>query len=165
MPKKMEIYLPIIKRINKSIENFNTYLSDIAKISKLSENDLENKNSFTNLTLTDWYNTRFPNDAGQNGVYFLFGYNKINENELGFYIGKASLQSKMGNRLWTHLNRYKDSEQYLMKNIEGEEFVLEFIAAISTEKNKIGFIAPALEEFLILNLKNDHSLLNASGNF
>ncbi len=156
-----EKYLEMIKIINKSITSFSKNLSPSIKIDKLGK-DVDNKKKYTNIVNTPSGEQLWPN-SNEAGVYFLFGKNKTT-GEAGLYIGKASLSSKIGNRLWVHLKPHRDSNHYYMNDNNGKQFILELVSSISLEKiNKI-FLGPSMEEFLIEDLKGKICLLNAKGN-
>ena len=156
-----EKYLEMIKIINKSITSFSKNLSPSIKIDKLGKN-FDNKKKYTNIVNTPWEEQFWPN-SNEAGVYFLFGRNKEN-NEFGVYIGKASLSSKIGNEVYTHLYPHSKSDHYYRNDKDEQQFILEVVSSIDLEKiNKI-FLAPSMEEFLITDLRDKIHLLNKKGN-
>ena len=160
----MEKYSPIIHEINDALEKFNSlFILKEHHVSLLDEKEFFNKLFFTNLTNTLWKDQLWPN-GDKRGVYFLFGVNEKNSLESGLYIGKASLTSKIGIRLYTHLTGYRDSEHYFMNDGRGNRYILEMLTTISLE-DKLVYMIPALEEFLIGELKErEMNLLNVYGN-
>ncbi|TAE06793.1 MAG: hypothetical protein EAZ95_18905 [Bacteroidetes bacterium] len=142
--------------INNLINKFNHFLSDNCQIPLF---DLETGFTTKNIVKIvhgmwggEW---SFPNNQ-TSGAYFLFG---VKENQKGLYVGKASMSSWTSDRIYHHLNPYRKKEQYL---IDG--YVIEYIASIDLSNLGIPFISPALEEFLILNLKDKLNLINKMGN-
>ena len=159
----MKKYIDIVRKINQSIVRFNGYLAETGRIEPLKETEMTNNKYFTNLTVTPWVDQRWPNSE-KSGVYFLFGYKRENPNVLGVYVGKASLSSAIGYRLSAHLSHYSDKEHFIMTDSQGSDFVLELISSVTFEDLNMVFMTPALEEFLIEELKTDIHLLNSTGN-
>lgn len=159
----MENYTSIITAINKGIREFSEYLHSDHYFSLIDNILLSDKKIAWNLTEVHWNDTQFPGD-NKGGVYFIFGRKKFEQDFIGVYVGKASLESKIGNRLHKHLNNpLRDNKIYQMKDKTGNEFLLEFVVTIPMEE-AIVFLAPALEEYIICNLQNQNIyLINAVG--
>jgi len=158
----MEKYSKIVALINREIGGFNANIALEWKVRELPS-DLLDDRAFVSIRDKEWKDTRWPNQEFS-GVYFLFGYNKINPNEVGVYIGKASLRSKIGNRIYEHLNKDRPTKDYKMNDGHGNTFALEYTSGINFEENNTVFLAPALEEYLIGRLGSHVHLLNVSGN-
>lgn len=159
----MDKYKLLIREINSGIEKFNSFFKTDFHVPLLKENELENKECYTNLTNTSWSDQRWPNSDSA-GVYFIFGINQENTSEVGLYIGKASLSSKIGIRLYSHLYPYRNEENYMMNDGKGKKNILELVSSISFDENNMTFLAPALEEFLLSELREKINLLNVTGN-
>lgn len=152
----MEKYISLIQEINASIAEFNTYLKD--GVSLLDEDELDNKDCYMDLTNFSWDTDEWMN-SGKKGVYLIFGVNSETPNNLGLYIGKASMNSYFGNRLHSHLYPSKRKPHHLMGK---PEYRMELITTIIIEEKKV-FLALALEEFLIKQLKDKLHLINKTG--
>jgi hypothetical protein len=159
----MEKYHQYITLINNGIEGFSKYLQPEFQIQSISTNKLNDSNTSWNLKAVGWHETRFPNGDSP-GVYIIFGQKKNDESFLGIYVGKASHNSVIGYRLYSHLhNPERENRIYPMKDKLANDFLLEFV--ITIPMNEIYFLAPALEEFLIDYLQSqDVYLINAVGN-
>ena len=134
------------------IADFNNYLSFKNKV-KIEETyfDIEDKG---------WYDINLG-EVAYAGVYVIVG-TVDNSGENAVYIGKASMSSKIGNRLYGHLsNSRKTSDNGF--NYYGKPFTLYRVYTVNFEKTDMAFMAPALEEYLIANIKN-LKLLNEVGN-
>lgn len=161
----MKRFLPEINAINQTIVSFNQYLNPTYKVPVLNfERMIEEKNCIQ-INHGNWLANSFPN-AGKRGVYFIFGHEKTNETKNGLYIGKASFDSGIGARLDGRLRRYKDSGFLMMDGHRNEKYISDYAASIDLDSLNLPFLAPALEEYLILELKNSNSinLLNRIGN-
>ena len=159
----MNKYIELIKNVNHAITKFNTFLAENGQIEPLKETELANKKYFTNLVTTSWDDQLWIN-SDKSGVYFLMGYNMANPNELGLYIGKASLTSAIGYRIHKHLFDYRNEEHYFKSDGNESEFVLELMSSVTFEDLDMIFMTPALEEFLIGELKDSIHLINKTGN-
>lgn len=159
----MDNYNSIISAINNGIKEFSAYLHT-DQYFRLVDNDiLSDKKYSWNLTEVNWNDTSFPGDD-KGGVYFIFGRKKSEQDYLGVYVGKASLNSKIGYRLDKHLNNpQRDKRIYPMYDKQGNEFLLDFVLTIPMDE-EIVFLAPSLEEYIICNLQNQNiHILNAVG--
>jgi hypothetical protein len=159
----MKNYIELVNKVNQAINEFNRYLAKGKQIEPLKETELANKKYFTNLVATSWDDQRWPNSE-KSGVYFLMGYDKNNPDKLGLYVGKASLTSAIGYRVYSHLTNYRNKEHYLMSDGIGSDFVLELMSSVTFEGLDMVFMTPALEEFLIGELKESIHLINRTGN-
>lgn len=158
----MKKYITIVESINSAIQKFNKYVDKQFLVPILMIEQLDNKSLFLDIAKTSWDDQRWPN-SNKSGVYFIFGYKKEQDNEIGVYVGKASMSSKIGNRLYAHLNPHRKNEYYKMNDSKGCEFFLEFVSSIDLEQTP--FFSPALEEYLISELnRSSVYLLNAAGN-
>ena len=159
----MEKYSLIISAINNGLKEFSAYLHHDYYFAPIDTIKISDKNISWNLTETGWWDAQFPS-GGSQGVYFIFGRKKDNENSVGVYVGKASHSSAIGSRLDKHLNNpERDNKIYPMKDKIGNSFLLELVVTIPMGE-ELHFLAPALEEYLIYNLQNQNIyLLNAVG--
>jgi len=160
----MEKYIEIIDEINEAIQEFIDHLNPLTLIPKLEKEKLNDTTHCWKLKEVDWNDIPFPN-GNHPGIYFLFGYKQNEENILGLYIGKASVQSNIGSRLNHHLNSaLREQRRYTKSDKEGNIFELEFVATIPLKE--FPFFASSLEEYLIevLQGKKFH-LLNKVGNY
>ena len=142
----------ILNELNVRIADFNNYLSFKNKV-KIEETyfDIEDKG---------WYDINLG-EVAYAGVYVIVGTDD-NSGENAVYIGKASMSSKIGNRLYGHLsNSRKISDNGF--NYYGKPFTLYRVYTVNFEKTDMAFMAPALEEYLITNIQN-LKLLNEVGN-
>ena len=145
----------ILNELNLQIANFNKYLSPECGV-KIEDAyfDVENK---------VWSGTNQINlgEVAYAGVYVIIGTDDYS-GENAIYIGKASLSSKIGNRLGQHLkNSCKTPDCGF--NYYGKPFTLYRVYTINFEKTDMIFMAPALEEYLITHVQNI-KLLNEVGN-
>lgn len=155
----MEKYKSIIDEINQTINDFNKFLSYSYHIPIITYKP----SSYTDLK-KPWKEQDWGYTAVR-GVYFIFGKHEYNDStKMGVYIGKASLNSHIGRRLWTHLKSGSAEGNYEMNDFEENPFSLEYFTLISLDALNIGFLSPALEEFLITELSNKIFLLNRTGN-
>ncbi len=115
------------------------------------------------LTAVDWKDGAFPN-SGEAGVYFLLTSAKEDSLSLAVYVGKASFNSFIGSRLYSHLyNPEKENRKYPVHDRYGNEYNVELIISIPF-KEGLEFLAPACEEFMIKHLQSKNvSLLNSVG--
>lgn len=158
----MDKYDNFISAINNGLNEFSKYLNSNYKISLFDDTNLKDPKVAWNLIKDGWHETQFPNGSSP-GVYFIFGRRKEDENILGVYIGKASHNSLIGKRLYSHLsNAERENKIYPMRDKIGNVFLLEYVITISMDE--IYFLAPALEEFLIYYLQDEKlNLINAVG--
>lgn len=117
--------------------------------------DFKNKNHFE---------FSYPKNVDKSGVYLFFSFNKDEKDKTCLYIGKASMNNSIGNRLDSYL---KNSTTISLNNIiyhnKGNQLI-EYLTVIPFDKT-LSFLAPALEEFLIKNWKETNcDLLNTVGN-
>ena len=160
----MEKYKKSIETINNLITDFNKVIAVDCHVELIDITNINDSNYFLNIIDVYWddiLRIGFPR-CGTSGVYFYFGFNKNDKQKLCTYIGKASFDSTVGNRLYAHFqNRGSailDGKDYYMNG----EYALELITTIPIEN---AFIAPALEEYLIYHLpKKGHELFNKVGN-
>lgn len=151
-------YLHYINLINKGLLDFSHYLQPQYHIPTFDDSMLNDINITWDLTTNGWDNTKFPSSSSR-GVYLIFGKKKDNTDKIGVYVGKASFNSFIGSRLYTHLHNPERGRSIYPIG----EFLMELVITIPMDK--IFIMAPALEEFLIFYLK-DHNvwLLNTVGN-
>jgi hypothetical protein len=156
-------FLPEINAINQAILAFNKYLSPTYQLPEFDlDRMIEDKNCIE-IKHRNWDAFGFPNSR-KRGVYFVFGHEKTNETKNGLYIGKASFGSAIGKRLYAHLIHYKDSEFFEMNGYHNEKYILDYMASVELDSRNIVFLATALEEYLISELRNSLNLLNGTGN-
>jgi len=159
----MNKYLPIIQKINEHLAEFNSFLREQFAIPLLDESKLTDETYFLNPTGKGWNDCKFPRDPASGGVYFYMGISEPEEKEVYVYIGKASLTSTIGKRLYAHFRGPWKTEKTLINYGEAVSLRIELIGSIPIEK-EMTFLAPALEEYLIAKLREDCLLLNAQGN-
>ncbi len=151
----MHIYDNDIDEINNAIDIFNQYLSE-HKVPRLVAD------------FTDARPKPMVINDNKRGVYFIFGHraNKCEENILGVYIGKASLNSCIGTRVRHHCRNYyrPQHNSIICNDRRAVPYVLKHIASIELESAGLVFMTPALEEFLISHLKEKIKLINGTGN-
>ena len=156
----MEKYTKIIETINNLITDFNKVIAIDCHVKPLDTTKINDNSYFLNIVDIQWNDIKFPR-CGTAGVYFYFGYNKNDKQKLCTYVGKASFDSTIGKRLYDH---FKNKEYDTLENgkeyyLNGE-YALELVTTIPIEN---AFIAPALEEYLIFNLREKgHELFNNS---
>jgi hypothetical protein len=158
----MKDYIEIIFLINKAVEDFSELLKHEYQLPKFDEEKLNNPKISWNLLEVGWNETMFPGDESP-GVYFIFGKQQKSNSKSAVYIGKASFNSLIGNRLDRHLNKKGKNERiYVMTDKLNEEFRMEFVTTIPMKNTP--FLASALEEFLIDKLQHQNiHLLNSVG--
>lgn len=153
----MRKYYDLIQKINASITKFNTHL--VKDISLLNEKELNNPDYYMDLTKFSWKKDEEWINSGKRGVYFIFGVEEGNTHKLGLYIGKSSMNAYFGNRFHSHLYPTKKEVGHFMGN---PKYCMELISTIPIEEEKV-FLAPALEEFLIKQMKDKVHLINKTG--
>src|SRR5438309_2639911 len=112
----MHKYITAINAINEAIIDFNKVLLPQYHIENLDLTQVENQDYFLNLNGKSWDDFKFPEGRDFGGVYFYFGYNICDPKKIGVYIGKASLNRNIGQRLWNHfygMDAKRDSEARL----------------------------------------------------
>ena len=159
----MEKYLKEIDFINSEIIEFNKHLSANYQIPTFDLDSAFDEKQIVKVIHGDWNAFPFPNNATR-GVYFVFGYERKENEKNGLYIGKASFGSATSARLYAHLHPHRNADKFTMNGYNEEVYVVEYIASIDLDKLNISFIAPALEEFLITSLCNKLNLINGIGN-
>ena len=162
----MNKYLDAINEINEYISDFNILLSDSYKVPILDINELYNDEYFLNLNGRVWDEFSFPRNFTVGGVYFYFGYTQDSSEKVGIYIGKASLSSTTGKRLWNHFRHaFNDEGKVFKKSYNGDNYHVELITLIPIENEIALCLAPALEEHLIRKIDNNSKtkLINVQG--
>ena len=162
----MENYQKLISEIKKSIEVFNAFLKEEIHLTNIPDYLGNDPYYYLDVTNLKWGDYQFPRGCEKPGVYIYAGFDENEPNKIYAYIGKASYNSVIGKRLWHHFyNRLKQ------KIVNGTNYyfegtcLIQFIAVIPIENSNSVFLASAIEEFLILELKNKNiSLLNYIGN-
>jgi hypothetical protein len=162
----MEQYIKTIDIINESISEFNNFLSIDFQIEILDKNKINDNDYFLDLKNKKWGDYSFPKSREYPGVYFYFGFNIKNSNDICVYIGKASFSSTTGKRLWSH---FKNKEQINIDETtyyKNGDYAVEMICIIPFKDHDMGFFSSSLEEFLIQKLSNrNHLLFNSIGNY
>jgi hypothetical protein len=156
-------FLPEITAINQTIDKFNNYLSPAYRIPTFDLGRMMEDKTCIQIVHGNWNAFGFPHSE-KRGVYFVFGLEKTNQSKNGVYVGKASFGSVIGRRLYAHLTHYRESDYFEMNGYRDEKYVLEYMAAVDLDAIKCGFLAAALEEFLITELKGSINLINGTGN-
>jgi hypothetical protein len=155
-------HLENLRELNAGIESFNQYLSPSCQIPTFDPETMTRDLHCSEIVHGDWNAFKFPNSE-KRGVYFLFGHERTMEEKNGLYIGKSSFDSAMGHRLYTHLHPHR-SETHFTMGYGSEVYVLDCIASIDLDTPGLEFLASALEEFLIVNLRSKLNLMNGTGN-
>jgi hypothetical protein len=70
----------------------------------------------------------------------------------------------MGARLDSHLRPHRNSEWFLMNGYNDEKYILDYMVTIDLDNLNVIFLASALEEYLITQLKGSLKLINGTGN-
>lgn len=153
----MKKYTDLIQKINTSIAEFNTHLEK--GIPLINEKEMDNPDYYMDLTKFSWGKDEEWINSGKRGVYFIFGAEEGNAKKLGLYIGKSSMNSYFGNRFHSHFYPTKRDIGHFMGN---PKYSMEMISTIPLEEEKV-FLAPALEEFLIKQMKDKVHLINITG--
>lgn len=156
-------YLPYIGVINQKIARFNEFLREDCHIPAINSVSMMKDGVCVQVIHGDWDGFPFPK-AESRGVYFIFGYDKSDNNKTGIYIGKASFGSTIGRRLYSHFNKFRNEPYFEMGGYGGEPYVLEYIISIDLEEAEFPFMSPALEEFMISELRSEINLMNGTGN-
>ena len=152
-----------VDAINQKVTGFNQHLNPTIQVPLLNVNRMIEDKSCVQIVHQNWYGFNFPN-GGKRGVYFLFGREKLNPEKNGLYIGKASFSSCMGARLYQHLTHHRNNEWFEMNGYHNEKYILDYIATIDLDSLNLAFLASALEEYLITELKGAVNLINGTGN-
>ena len=155
-------FLHEINAINQTIVAFNQYLNPIYKMPVFDPGRMLEEKNCIQIVHGNWDAFGFPNSA-KRGVYFIFGRERTSDKN-GLYIGKASFSSSIGKRLNPRLRAYKNSDQFEMNGYRNEKYILEYMASIDLDSLNLTFLAPALEEYLITELKPSLNLINGTGN-
>ena len=158
-------YKNMIEIVNKNISKFNEFFIPEKQVPTIDLSRINDNEYFTELNVP-WLELVFPN-APKKGVYFIFGYDPEDRASKVMYIGKASFSSSIGGRLYAHLLKDKDNPNFTMNGINGRAYNLEYVFGLDLEFDDMGMeiFASALEEFLILNVKNEILLLKGTGNY
>lgn len=152
-----------INTINQSIIEFNQYLNPIYKVPIFNFDRMIEEKHCIEILHGNWDAFGFPN-SNKRGVYFVFGHEKINNTKNGMYIGKASFSSAIGYRLDSRLRPGKNSDCFEMNGYHNEKYILDYMASIDLDSLNLAFLASALEEYLITELKSSLNLINGTGN-
>ena len=153
----MKKYNVEIDSINSIITKFNTYISTSYHIPNFDLSTAFEEKNIVKVVHQDW-TFPWPNN-NTCGVYFIFGYDQEQHNKNGLYIGKASFGEATSKRLYHHLNPSR-TDEYFTK----DGYIIDYIASIDMDKLNTPFMAPALEEFLITELREPLNLFNSIGN-
>jgi hypothetical protein len=156
-------YRKEVDAINNGIASFNLFLNLNHLVPAFRFDTMLNEQHCIKVVHGDWHAFSFPNSP-KRGVYFIFGHEKTVQEKNGLYIGKASFGSSIGDRLYYRLHPYRSQTHFVMTGYDQETYVLDFMASIDLDSPGLSFMAPALEEFLISNLKSKLNLINGTGN-
>jgi len=162
LPDKYALCFP---KINEAITAFAQLLAPEQRhhFPAFDEKALPDGHRCIQILHKNWDGFAFP-CAEKRGVYFLLGSEVNNSSKVGVYIGKASCRSSIGRRLWSHLRPCREEERFCMNGYHNERYILDYMAAIDLSTPELGFLSPALEEFLISYLcKGRLNLLNGTG--
>lgn len=156
-------YLEMVTILNMYINKFNDLLNENINIPLIEKQKMIDKDYYLSLNENSWNDLRFS-ASDKKGIYFIFGNKILDDYEKSLYIGKASFNSTIGRRLHSHLVRYRNDKMYMMNDCYANEHKLNYIIAIDMESLGMSFFAPALEEYLIINVRDYIYLLNGTGN-
>lgn len=154
----------MIEIVNNSISKFNEFLIPTRQLPKIDLDKIHDNSYFTKLTEISWLDLKFPN-AEKRGIYFIFGYDSKDKSRRAMYIGKASFSSTIGRRLYAHLKKDSNNENYTMNDLSGNIHYLEYVLGLDLESAGMNIFSSAIEEFLIQNVKTEIALLNGTGNY
>ncbi|MBK7764115.1 MAG: hypothetical protein IPI46_12355 [Bacteroidetes bacterium] len=142
------------------------YLKEDNQIELPFENLLNNPYYYLELKNIPFKGFQIPRACEYGGVYFYFGFNKNDISELHIYVGKASQNSTMGKRLYSHFY-----QRFSQTNFEGHNYyfnndiLIEGMLLLPIENNEHKFLAPSMEEFIITDMKEkNYLLINKVGN-
>lgn len=156
-------YSEMVTILNMYINKFNDLLNENVNVPLIEEHKMIDKNYYVSLNENSWNDLRFPS-SNKKGVYFIFGNSILEDDKKSLYIGKASFNSTIGKRLHSHLVRYRNDKMYIMNDNYANKHKLNYLIAIDMESVGVSFLAPALEEYLIINARDYIYLLNGTGN-
>ena len=156
-------YKTAIEMINSSITSFNKFLSTSYLIPIFKFDTMIKEKRWVEIIHGNWDAFSFPTGE-KRGVYFIFGYEINTPKKNGLYIGKASFNSSIGKRLWSHFNPYRSDSHFIMNGYNNERYILDYMASIDLDTCGLPFMASALEEYLISELRNRINLINGTGN-
>jgi|SRR5882724_3109997 len=151
-----------IAAINQKIAEFNEHLNPKCQVPLLNADTMIKDGCCVQILHGNWDGFCWPNPTKRGG-YFIFGRERTADKN-GLYIGKASFDSQIGNRLDARLRPYKNSESFEMNGYDNERYILDYMVTIDLDCLDVGFFSPALEEFLITQLRNNLNLINGTGN-
>jgi hypothetical protein len=156
-------HINTINHINELVKKFNLILQEEYKIKTLST-DFKNEDQYLDFKNRNHFEYMYPKQVDKSGVYFILGFNSAEISKTCLYIGKASMNNSIGNRLDYYLkNSTTNSHNNILYHNKGNQFI-EFLTVLPIDKEN-SFIAPALEEYLIKNWKEATcDLLNTIGN-
>lgn len=158
-------YLPVIDKINFHVTEFNNYLRKDCAFPLLDRDKINDETYYLNPTGKGWDDCQFPRNPHIGGVYFYMGVTGSEDPEFHIYIGKASLRSKIGERLYNHFKNHWGEDETTISNRKGNPIRIELITSIPFDNKDLIFLAPALEEYLIDKMQLDFLLFNSVGNF
>ena len=145
-------YLPVINDLNSYITSFNNFLKDEFSIPLFDTSLLEDDSYFHVLNGT-WDKLSFSRRCGVGGVYFYFGYSTKDSNKLLVYVGKAWFTTITGQRLLSYFKHAFDESEQIFNMDNEEMFHIETVIRIPLDKTVITWLAPALEEYIIAELR------------
>ena len=146
-------YPDIIAQINSQINQFNYCLSSHCKLQLLRPE------CYFDIECKGWWDINLGEVAFK-GVYIIVA-TADETDTLALYIGKASLNSSIARRLNAHLSKSRKPNSKGF-NYYQQPYTLHRVYTINLDN--MAFIAPALEEYLIMNLTTI-PLLNEIGNY
>lgn len=148
-----EKYEPIIAELNQGIREFNASLQKEHHFQLIST---ANPDTFTAALAEPWGQQGWPSKDTP-GVYMFCCRNEPDDDQLGLYIGKASLQN-MGHRIYAHLNPHRASGIYRFQN-----WIIEAILATPANNPDVYPSVAALEQFLCGRGYSSATILNSVG--
>ncbi len=160
---KLDAYKPAIEIINSSITSFNKFLSAPYAVPVLKFDTMIQEKRWVEVIHGNWDAFPFPTSE-KRGVYFIFGHDETTPEKNGIYIGKASFGSSIGKRLWWRLNRCRRESHFTMGGNNKGRYILDYMASVDLDACGLPFMASALEEYLISELRNKIKLINGIGN-
>jgi hypothetical protein len=150
-------YTELIQDINNALIKFRSYLNPDNMVFFQNLKGVEDEITYICCTDSGINYIDKIEGSDKGGVYFIFALN--NNRKPTVYIGKSSMNQSIGQRLAYHSYGFKKEDKAW---VWGDNYTVEAIKIIPLPKENV-FIAPSLEEFLIVELKGE-KLSNSIGN-
>ena len=158
----LQKYKDIFNEINVEIKNFNLLLAEEFRVASLNIPNYESCAVFKKGVA--WLHQECLPHRLHPGVYIICGYHQNNPSSYGAYIGKSSVNENISSRLSARLKLHNEAGFYHYTDKKGEPYIYEAVVVIGLQNESMRALAPALEEFIIANVKKRIHLLNIIGN-